>query len=283
MNTLSNIRAFLLDMDGTFYLSNRLYPDSLPFMRTLSSLGIDYLFLTNNSTQSAAYYAQKLARLGFEAPPEKILTSGEATARCLAEEKPCARLYVAGTPSLEQELRGYGFILTDENPDYVVVGFDTTLTYEKLWKICDFVRLGVPYIATHPDFNCPVDTETGFMPDIGAIIAFVEAATGARPRVIGKPNREIIQIAAHKLGFPPQQIAVVGDRLYTDIASGLSANMLSILVLTGETSPEMAKHSAIRPDLIFDNLGALARELMRCRTGTVSPSPILSQSGPLKR
>lgn len=204
MNTLSNIRAFLLDMDGTFYLSNRLYPDSLPFMYTLSSLGIDYLFLTNNSTHSAAYYAQKLARLGFAAPPEKILTSGEATARCLAEERPCARLYVAGTPSLEQELRGYGFILTDENPDYVVVGFDTTLTYEKLWKICDFVRLGVPYIATHPDFNCPVDTETGFMPDIGAIIAFVEAATGARPRVIGKPNREIIQIAAQKLGFPPQ-------------------------------------------------------------------------------
>ena len=259
---LKSIRGFLLDMDGTFYLSETIYPFSLGFMEYIASRGIDYLFMTNNSTRSADHYAKKLQRLGFCAPPEKVLTSGEATARFLWHKKLGAKLYVAGTPILEQEFRDFGFTLTDEDPDFAVIGFDTTLTYEKLWKICDFVRLGVAYIATHPDFNCPVDSETGFMPDIGGIIAFVDATTGKRPKVIGKPNAEIVNVAMEKLGLQPEQIAVVGDRLYTDIASGINAGMLSILVLSGETDEAMLAQSKIRPDLVFRDLGALQERMM---------------------
>lgn len=261
LEKLKKIKAFLLDMDGTFYLSNQIYPFSIPFMEYLDSHGFDYLFMTNNSTKSAAHYADKLARLGFVAPAEKVLTSGEATAWYLHTQKPGAKLYVAGTAVLEQEFIDYGFTLTAENPDYVVIGFDTTLTYDKLWKICDFIRLGVPYIATHPDFNCPVDTRTGFMPDIGGIIAFVEATTGALPKVIGKPNAEIIQVATQRLGMKPGEIAVVGDRLYTDVASGINAGMLSILVLSGETDEEMLAASEIIPDLVFNDLGEIQQTL----------------------
>lgn len=260
---LRDIRGFLLDMDGTFYLSERIFPASLGFMEYIAGRGIDYLFLTNNSTRDREYYAQKLQRLGFAAPSDKILTSGEATARVLDGIRPGARLYVAGTPSLEREFLDFGFTLVEEDPDFVVVGFDTTLTYQKLWKICDFVRLGVPYFATHPDFNCPVDSVTGFMPDVGGIIAFVQVTAGGLPLVIGKPNREIIDIAVQKLGLEREQIAVVGDRLYTDIASGLSAGMLSILVLTGETRPDDVVQSPFTPDLIYDDLGALEKAMRR--------------------
>lgn len=263
---LKNIRGFLLDMDGTFYLSERLFPASLYFMDYLASRGIGFLFMTNNSTRSKEFYAQKLTRLGFPTQSDKILTSGEATARFLKDLKPGAKLYVAGTPSLEEEFQSFGFTLVEDEADFVVIGFDTTLTYQKLWKVCDFVRLGVPYIATHPDLNCPVESKTGFMPDIGGIIAFVKATTGEHPRVIGKPHREIIDIAMQKLDLQPHELAVVGDRLYTDIASGLNAGMLSILVLTGETSKDNVKDSPYKPDMIFDDLGALT-DAMKCVKG----------------
>ena len=126
-------------------------------------------------------------------------------------------------------------------PDVIVLGFDTTLTYEKLWKLCDFVRAGLPYIATHPDFNCP--TETGFMPDIGAMIAFVNASTGREPDlVVGKPNRMIVDAVAHKLGLQIPEMAMVGDRLYTDIALGQTSGITTCLVLSGETHPEDLAH-----------------------------------------
>ncbi len=248
-------------MDGTFYLSETIYPFSLGFMEYIASRGIDYLFMTNNSTRSADHYAKKL-QAGLLRAAGKGSHLRKATARFLWHKKPGAKLYVAGTPILEQEFRDFGFMLTDKDPDFAVIGFDTTLTYEKLWKICDFVRLGVAYIATHPDFNCPVDSETGFMPDIGGIIAFVDATTGKRPKVIGKPNAEIVNVAMEKLGLAPEQIAVVGDRLYTDIASGINAGMLSILVMSGETDETMLAQSEIRPDLVFGDLGAIQERMM---------------------
>ena len=261
LNELSNIRGFILDMDGTFYLGGRLLPASLRFMDCLARRGVDYLFLTNNSSRDRAYYVEKLRGMGFDAPAEKILTSGEATARYLQGLQLGARLFVVGTPFLERELQSFGFAIVQEAPDYAVLGFDTTLTYDKLWKLCDFVRLGTPYIATHPDFNCPTDSGTGFMPDVGAMNAFVEAATGARPKVIGKPQREILDIAMQKMRLEPAQLAIVGDRLYTDIAAGLGAGMLSILVLTGEAKLQDIENSPHKPDLIFDSLGELAEAL----------------------
>lgn len=260
---LKDIRLFLLDMDGTVYLGDRLFPETHAFMERIGQNGAEYLFLTNNSSSSRIRYAQKLERLGLPTPEDRIFTSGEATTLYLRSQKPGARVFLAGTPALEEEFLQAGFHLTGcqegPPPDFAVLGFDTTLTYQKLWRLCDLVRAGVPYIATHPDFNCPV--EGGYMPDIGAMIAFVEASTGRRPLVIGKPNPPIVEAVAARTGIPLQQTAMVGDRLYTDIAMGANSGITSILVLSGETSREDLAESDIRPDYVFEDIGALARAL----------------------
>ncbi len=254
---LARVRCFLLDMDGTLYLGRRLLPGARRFLQVLRRQGKSFLILTNNSSQDSAAYAEKLARLGLPVVPDQILTSGEATALYLRRHHPGARLFVVGTPALEAIFTAYGFTLTDEDPDLVVVGFDTTLTYAKLWKLCDFVRAGLPYIATHPDLNCP--TETGYMPDIGAIIAFVRASTGREPdRIIGKPNPEMVEAVLVRTGLLPADLCMVGDRLYTDIALGSRAGILTVLVLTGEARLEDLPHTPHRPDLVLPDLGALA-------------------------
>jgi 4-nitrophenyl phosphatase len=259
--SLATVRCFVLDMDGTFNLGDRIIDGALPFIETLRRQGKDFVFLTNNSSKDRGLYAQKITRLGLPIPEEKVFTSGEATALYLKHETPSAQLYVVGTPALEEEFRQNGFKLTNKFPDIIVLGFDTTLTYEKLWKLCDFVRAGVPYFATHPDFNCP--TETGYMPDIGAIIAFVKASTGREPDlVVGKPNRMIIDALAKKLGLSISQMAMVGDRLYTDIALGETSGITTILVLSGETSLDDLKKSSFQPSYIFDHLGELSNWLL---------------------
>jgi HAD superfamily hydrolase (TIGR01450 family) len=147
--------------------------------------------------------------------------------------------------------------VTDDRPDVAVLGFDTTWTYAKSWRLCELARAGLPYLATHPDFNCP--TETGYMPDIGAMIAFVGAATGRQPdAVIGKPNRLMAEAAADHLGLPLAQLGMIGDRLYTDIALGAAAGIPSILVLSGESRAEDVPQSRHQPDYVFPHLGALA-------------------------
>ena len=165
------------------------------------------------------------------------------------------RIDLYGTPALEEEFLAYGFDLTTENPQAVVLGFDTTLTYEKLWRLCDQVRSGLPYFATHPDINCPL--ENGVMPDIGAMIAFVAASTGRQPdHIIGKPNPPIVSALTRRLGFPANQICMIGDRLYTDIALG-KAGLHTILVLSGETKAEDIPTSPFQPDLVVENLADL--------------------------
>ena len=192
-------------------------------------------------------------------PAERIFTSGEATALYLQQRAPDASLFVVGTPSLEDEFRSHGFRLVMDHPDYIVLGFDTTLTYAKLWKLCNLVRTGIPYIATHPDYNCP--TKGGYMPDVGAVIAFVEASTGRRPDiVIGKPNAPIVHALAKRTGFPVDRLTMVGDRLYTDIALG-KTGMQTVLVLSGETKLERVNLSPFQPDHIVANLGELKDRL----------------------
>lgn len=254
---LQNVKCFLLDMDGTFNLGDQLIDGSLRFIQTLGQLGKDYLFLTNNSSKHRGQYAEKITRLGLPIADDKVFTSGEATAVYLQKKYPAWPVYVVGTPALEEEFRQHGFGIDGEHPQLVVLGFDTTLTYEKLWKLCDFVRAGLPYIATHPDFNCP--TETGFMPDIGAMIAFVRASTGRDPDIIvGKPNRMIVDAVAAKLGLQVEDMAMVGDRLYTDVALGQTSGITTCLVLSGETHLEDLKGSAHQPTYCFENLGAIA-------------------------
>jgi 4-nitrophenyl phosphatase len=259
-NSLAQVRCFLLDMDGTFYLEERLLDGALKFIEVLGQLGCEYLFLTNNSSKDSQQYVEKITRLGLPVTRDKILTSGEATAMHVQSQLLGARIYVVGTPALENEFRRRGFILTSESPDFIILGFDTTLTYAKLWKACDLVRAGVPYIATHPDYNCP--TETGYMPDIGATIAFVKASTGREPDlVLGKPNRLFIEKAAERTGIPVAAMCMIGDRLYTDIALGQTAGIPTILVLSGETKPDEVATSPHRPSYIFPNLGIVAEYL----------------------
>jgi HAD superfamily hydrolase (TIGR01457 family) len=257
---LAQVRCFLLDMDGTFYLGEQLLEGALQFIDVLRQQGCGFLFLTNNSSKDSQQYAEKITRLGLPIQREKVLTSGEATAMHIERQKPEARVYVMGTPALENEFREQGFVLTHEMPDFAVLGFDTTLTYDKLWKLCDLVRAGVPYIATHPDYNCP--TETGFMPDIGATIAFVKASTGREPDlVVGKPNPLFVEKAAERVGLPVSTMCMIGDRLYTDIALGATAGIPTILVLSGETRKEDVASSPYKPTYIFQNLGGVAEYL----------------------
>ena len=250
---IQDVRCFLLDMDGTFYLGEKIIPGSLEFIRRVEETGRDFLFLTNNSSHNAAFYVQRLKRMGLEIGREKVLTSGEATAALVKEMYPGKRAFVLGNEFLIEEMREAGVPVDMQNPEIVVAGYDTTLDYKKMTAVCDFVRAGLPYIATHPDFNCP--TETGFAPDIGAIMAFIEASTGRRAdRVVGKPHTGIVQAALRRTGLSAGQMAMVGDRLYTDIETGLKSGMLSILVLSGETTPQMLAEYPNKPDMVFDRL-----------------------------
>lgn len=256
---LNEIRCFLLDMDGTFYLGDKLLPGALEFMEYLRENDLDYLFLTNNSSKHAGIYAQKIHNLGFDVPEERIFTSGEATTIYLTEQKQGAKVYLVGTQALEDEFERSGFILTEDDPDYAVLGFDTSLTYEKLVKFCDFLWAGKPYIATHPDFNCPV--EGGFIPDIGSFMALIEASTGRRPDVIvGKPNAPIVEAVMRKTGYPKEQIAMIGDRLYTDIALG-RAGIKTVLVLCGETKADDLRDSEFQADVVVGDLAELVEKL----------------------
>ncbi len=251
--TLQDVKCFLLDMDGTFYLGNNLIEGSLDFIDKVRATGRDFLFLTNNSSHNADFYVKRLHGMGLDVPREKILTSGEATADKLNQLYPGKRAFVLGNEYLIEEFTQMGVIVDQENPEIVVIGYDTTLDYKKMTRVCDLVRAGLPYIATHPDFNCP--TETGFAPDIGAIMAFIEASAFRRPElIVGKPNTGIVEAALRRTGLKTGEMAMVGDRLYTDIETGLRSGMLSILVMSGETTEEMLAKSETVPDLKFGRL-----------------------------
>ncbi len=248
-----NIKTFLLDMDGTFYLGRQLIDGSLDFIDRVLASGRDYLFLTNNSSHNANFYLEKLARMGLKTDRSHILTSGEATCEKLRELYPDKKCFLLGNEYLRAEFDEAGIAVDQADPDIVVVGFDTTLDYQKMWDVCNFVRAGLPYVATHPDYNCP--TETGFMPDIGAIMDFIFASTGRRPDlIVGKPYVGIVEAVRRRTGLEVNELAMVGDRLYTDIETGLRCGMLSILVMTGETTEEMLAKSDTKPDLKFGRL-----------------------------
>ena len=265
LSILSHIRLFLLDMDGTLFLGDKLLPGAREFLDLLDARGLPYRVLTNNSSKQRDQFAAKLQGLGLDIEREKIFTSGLATAVYLHKQNPHARIFLVGTPALEDEFRAAGLRLVTENPDFAVLGFDTTLTYEKLWRLCDFVRAGLPYIATHPDFNCPIDG--GYMPDIGAMIAFVAASTGRSPDVIvGKPHRPIIEAVVEQTGTAVEHICMIGDRLYTDIALG-AAGITTVLTLSGEAALADLPTAAHQPDLVVEDLAelsALLRAALDC-------------------
>ena len=258
--SLKNITCYALDMDGTIYLGEQWIDGAIDFLKALKAQGKQYVFLTNNSSKNAAVYAEKLTKMGFPVPKEKIITSGQATIHFLHREYPGEKVFLLGNEMLKTEFREAEIILTDHSPEVVVVGFDTSLNYEKMCKVCDFVRAGLPYISTHPDFNCP--TETGFIPDAGAIHAFIHASSFRYPdRIIGKPSGEIMDYMLERTGAKKENTAMVGDRLYTDVYAGVKNGMTGILVLSGEATMEDVEKSEVKPHFIFPSVKEMIAEL----------------------
>ncbi|MEW9123921.1 MAG: HAD-IIA family hydrolase [Thermotaleaceae bacterium] len=256
MEHLKEKTVYLLDMDGTIYLGDELIDGSKKFLETIKKKGKRYIFLTNNSSKNKEIYVEKLNKLGIQASEEEVFTSGEATTMYLKNKKEGAKVYLLGTKALEEEFKKEGFIVEKErhkNIDYLVLGFDTTLTYEKLWAACEYISEGVEYIATHPDLNCPLPNDK-FMPDAGAIAAFIEASTGKTPKVIGKPNKEVVESIVSKYDLKKEDMAIVGDRLYTDIQTGENAGIASVLVFSGETTEEDYRNSETRATYVFNSV-----------------------------
>ena len=262
---LAEKKLFIFDMDGTVYLGGIPFDFAIRFIKNLRANGQRVLFFTNNASHSKEFYYEKLTRLGFEPGEGEIMTSGDVTAAFLTRNRVGKSVYLLGTGELWDEftLAGVPMIsdregkLVDKNAkaDIVVTSFDTTLTYEKLTLACDFIRGGAEYLSTPPDYNCP--TETGFIPDSGAIAAAVTASTGAVPTYFGKPYPETAQMISEITGVERSDMCIFGDRLYTDIATGKKHGITAVLVLTGEStlSDVDAAEEDMRPDMIFESLG----------------------------
>lgn len=250
---LKNLNCFALDMDGTIYLGDQWIDGAREFLKAVERRGKRYVFLTNNSSKSPKVYVEKLGRMGLDVKENQIVTSGQATIAYLKREFPGRKVYLLGNAFLKEQFLQEGIWLEEDAPEVVVVGFDTTLTYAKMCRVCDLVREGLPYISTHPDYNCP--TETGFIPDAGAIHAFIHASAFRLPdRIIGKPNGDIMDYLAVREGVSKSETAMVGDRIYTDVAAGVNNGYTGILVLSGEASMEDVAHSEIMPHLIFSSV-----------------------------
>ena len=258
LEDISRINLFLFDMDGTLYLGNHLYDFTMELLQTIRSKGKKYLFMTNNSSRSVADYVKKLEKLGIAATEEDFITSSQATAYYLKLHHSGARLYVCGTNSLKEELRREGFVVTEnlEEVDCIVMGFDTELTFKKLEDVSKLLLTGdYPYIATNPDYVCP--TEFGSVPDCGSVCDMIYNATGKRPVVIGKPTALMPELAMRRHSFGREETAVIGDRIYTDIKSGLNAGITGILVMSGETTREILDASPDKPHLVLQDAGEM--------------------------
>lgn len=255
---LKQIKLFLMDMDGTVYLGPQKIPGAFEALETLRNNGRQVCFLTNNSSRSQDQYVEHLARYGFQADSDEVYTSGLATCGYLRKYYPDKRVYALATPRVREEMRRQGVRVIEgeptdvaEYPDVVVVAFDTTLTYDRLYAACRYINAGAVYVATHPDNFCPA-LECN-MPDMGGFIAMIEKTLDRLPDVIiGKPYAPMAEAVSEKFGLAPHQIAMVGDRLYTDIRFGVDNGFAGILVMTGETTPDMLAASPIKPTLVLD-------------------------------
>ena len=256
---LNKIKGFLIDMDGTTYLSDKLLPGVLDFINHLDKQNIKYIFFTNNPFRSVKDYALKLNELGLkQVTPENIITSGQATINYLKDNN-IKKIYLLGTPSYEKEVQEAGIALVDKNPEAIVLSYDTTLTYNKLEKATHFINAGIEYIATNPDDVCP--TEKGPIPDCGAIAALLESATEKTPLYIGKPFKGMLEAACSRLNLDKNKMAIIGDRLNTDIKMANDNNLTSILVLSGETDKKLLANSKYKPDFVFNDLKVLLQKI----------------------
>lgn len=236
-NELKSKKLFLFDMDGTIYEENNLFDGTIEFLQSIKVSGGRYVFITNNSSKSVKDYINKVVGLGIEADISNFFTSAQATILYLKNNYPDKKVYCQGTKSLVSELKEADIdVVVDvcDDIDVVLVGFDTELTSEKLRNTCELLGRDVVYIATNPDLVCPVSF--GFVPDCGSICGMIKNATGKEPLYIGKPESTMVDIVREKWGYSKEETVVIGDRLYTDIASGLNAGVTAICVLTGEAT-----------------------------------------------
>jgi NagD protein len=265
-NRLSAIRHVALDMDGTIYRGGTLFETTEPFLALLNKLRIGYTFLTNNPSKSAKDYLVHLCEIGIPAAEDQLYTSTQSTIEFLRNEWPqLKRLFVLGTPSMCSEFSAAGFTLVpdspDAEPDAVVVGFDTTLAYPRLCRAAWWISRDKPYFATNPDRVCPTDQPT-LLVDCGAICAALEAATGRKPAaILGKPDPAMIRGILHRHNLQPHNLAMVGDRLYTDMEMAHRAGALGVLVLTGESQAEDAAQHSPAPDLVVADLAEFGARL----------------------
>ena len=253
---LKPIKCFILDMDGTFYLSDRLLDGSIDFINKVKESGKDYHFYTNNSSKNAALYEEKLKKMGCPSHVGKVLISNEVLVDYLKKHTSYQRFFVLGTEYLQEDFKNAGYILDEQNPEAVIVGFDTSLAYNRLTAACNFIKNGLPVFGVNPDFVCPLD-QGGFLPDCGSISELIYASTGVRYEFFGKPSRHTLDYVLDYTGLKENEIAFVGDRLYTDIAIGNGNDLLTILVLSGETTPEMLLAAKDKPDIVCKGLPSL--------------------------
>lgn len=267
---LSQIRHVALDMDGTIYLSNTIFPYTIAFLKRLTDMGITYSFLTNNPSKSLADYLHKLEIMGIPCEPEQMYTTTIATIDYIKANYPQARkLFLLGTPSMISQFEEAGFISTaddpDDVPDIIVASFDMNLVYSRLCRAAWWISQGVTYLATNPDFVCPTDQRTVLV-DCGSICRCLEAATGRKPDVtLGKPDPNMLSGICQRMSLKPSQIAMVGDRIYTDIAMAHNAGAFGVLVLSGETTLEAAKQAPRQPSLICRDIEELGELLAQSR------------------
>lgn len=249
---LKKIKCFVFDMDGTIYLGGKILDGSIDFLHTLKKNKVGVRFFTNNSSKNNKVYVDRITKMGYPVTEDKIFISNHVIISHLLDNLPEKTVYVLGNQYLQNDFKEAGVKLVEDNPDIVVVGFDTSLVYERLTKACTFIRNGATFYGVNPDFNCPM--EDGYIPDCGSICACITASTGAVPEFFGKPTVHTLQYILKKTGLKEEELAIVGDRLYTDIALAKNNAVTSILVLTGESTLEDVPNAEVKPTLIFPSL-----------------------------
>ncbi|MCR5150967.1 MAG: HAD-IIA family hydrolase [Clostridiales bacterium] len=255
-SVFAKTRYFIIDMDGTFYLSGSLISGSVDFIDKLLSTGRDYCFFTNNSSNNVAVCCDKLQKMGFPVGEDKIIISTFVAADYINSRYPGASVYLLGNERLRNDMIKAGVKLTEDEPDIVLLGFDTTITYEKIHKASRYIAGGCVYLATHPDVNCP--TADGFMPDAGSFIELFYTSTGRRPVVLGKPETPTVDYITRHFACGRDEIAFVGDRLATDIAIGMNHSIPCALVYSGVTDEKEYMSSPIKADIAVKNLKELS-------------------------
>lgn len=264
---VKDLKLFLFDLDGTLYCGEKIFPFTKPLLEEIKKQGKIYKFITNNSSKSPEDYAIKMRNnYGLEVEPADFVTSGSATARFLYENYADQNIFVLGTESLKNEFRNYGLTVSEKVDDIgcIVVGYDTELSFKKVDDACNVIfSRQVPYIATHPDKTCP--TNYGFAPDCGAICDMIETATGKTPIFIGKPAPLMPEICMQMTGIDRSQTVVIGDKMTTDILSGLRSDTKTILVLSGDNTIDDALHSTYKPDVVLKSCEELLTALKEIR------------------